>query len=190
MAIDKRKLFTVRALDLSDANDFDSVGRITGLDELVTVEGVSGEDALAIIERYEDDNVGNIEYLETLGGGDVVGLRVKIDFGFISQYDAKTARDEAVKSILQWAEKSRVTGERGFRNSAVMNGRLEQNSQFDYVYTTKVLLGTTAYYGNDNAITGLEFDDARIAKEQDSLQRGLREALGRWTDFDLTVTRL
>ena len=188
MSVDKRNLYTLRTIDCVDS--FDSVGRITDKPGLVIYENLSGEESLKIIEEIDAANyLDVVDMTDAEGEEEVVGFRIKVKLATDYLVFAQSDRNSVLESIKIWAEKSRVIGQRGYRQSAVQNGRLERNKNNDkFTFTTKVILGTTAYYSDLVATCGIVYDDVRIEDELKSLLRGLKDTLG--YQPEVTFTKL
>lgn len=120
---------------------------------------------------------------DTANVENLVGYYINVKIP-VNSYDAiRRNRSLIMNAVNQWAEKSRVTGARGFRANAVKTPIIEKNIEGSYSLKFNVLFSNVLFY-TSNAFTAGAMNDAHATTDFESLAGLVKFAIG----MPVTVT--
>lgn len=85
---------------------------------------------------------------ETANSENIVGYYVNVVIPVNSYDELRSLRKDIIFAVNQWAEKSRVSGNRGFRANAVKSPVIERNREGTYSLKFNVLFSNTIFYSS------------------------------------------
>lgn len=85
---------------------------------------------------------------ETAGTENIVGYYVNVTIPVNSYDELRSLRKDIIFAVNQWAEKSRVAGNRGFRANAIKSPVIERNNEGTYSLKFNVLFSNTIFYSS------------------------------------------
>ena len=85
---------------------------------------------------------------DTANCENIVGYYVNVKIPVNSYDELRSLRKDIIFAVNQWAEKSRVSGNRGFRANAVKSPVIERNLEGTYSLKFNVLFSNTIFYSS------------------------------------------
>lgn len=190
-----KKPFVVRGFDVTAENTFDYTGVMSKFPSFKEIVVDRQHDA--IVEMLTNSTLHTMSTRNLImtqqgqfphAADDTKELSV-IDLKFITSLpsvDAFRPYRTGFREVLKtWAEKSRVSGRRGWRLNAIKTPTVEYVlSEHAVIVRTQVILSTAIFYNDTTATVNVNFVNAKEQEDFQSLFRALREhaAASHWLD--------